>query len=158
VNSLTPQKSPNICACPSLSKCSFNSNPSFPQYTRPINLPKLPPLCPSSSSTNDSEPMGHLDSVNPFASLYPLSPRSGVLISDNRTLILLTSSVSPSTMAVTVPVKQSACPWHSVEEEDTCFPSLLSPLLPFSSLSFSRISALSYSSSSFPLLPAHSSL
>jgi hypothetical protein len=101
--------------------------------------------------------MGHLDSVNSFAWLYPLSPCSGVLTSDNRTLILLTSSVSPSTMAVTVPMKQSACPWHSVEEGETCFPSLISPLLPFSSLSSLRVSALSDYSSSFPPLPPHSS-
>lgn len=101
--------------------------------------------------------MGHLDSVNPFASLYPLSPRSGVLTSDNRTLILLTSSVSPSTMSVTVPVKQSACPWHSVEEGETCSPLLPSPLLPFTPSSLLRVSALSDSSSSSPSLPPHSS-
>src|SRR2546428_10812590 len=57
-------------------------------------------------------PTGQVSAVNCFASVYPGSPTSGEFTSANRILVEPTSSVSPSTMYVTVSVKQAAVPLH----------------------------------------------
>src|SRR2546427_12419747 len=57
-------------------------------------------------------PTGQVSAVNCFASVYPGSPTSGEFTSANRILVEPTSSVSPSTMYVTLSVKQAAVPLH----------------------------------------------